>query len=128
MHGAAQLLIRQLQFAFQIAKFTLQIRVLMLQVAQIGTIRGGHARVVACEPESERKESERSVVRFGEIFFKLLNLPPKALGLCRADLPYSSSSRYSPRSRDLSRERSRGSRMGMNSRSCGSTNPPRSRD
>lgn len=32
VHGTAQLLIRQVQFAFQVAQFSLQIRVLMLQV------------------------------------------------------------------------------------------------
>lgn len=49
-------------------------------------------------------------------------------GLCRADRPYSSSSRYRPRSSDRSRERSLGSRIGINSRSCTSTKPPRSND
>lgn len=52
----------------------------------------------------------------------------KGLGLCLADLPYTSSSRYIPRSRDLSRDLSLGSLIGINSRSCGSTSPPLSND
>jgi len=47
-------------------------------------------------------------------------------GLCLAERPYKSSSRYKLRSNDLSR--SLGSRIGINSLSWGSTRPPLSRD